>query len=420
MKTKILPFAALLFLCSGAIAQNPAEPAERKLKVVVTENVKAEEQRDSGPSEPTRPRTVATAMPSATPVVPPRAAYPNTGRRTPSFNELRAKIADAKRRLQTRPITTASRGNAYEGVEAVRVAFFDWDRNDIDFVMLAKDAFLSTASDKAVVSEGGRNMIVRTIRGNGVNTPVIIFDERNEQHLPLLVQYPRVDKGVYQETAYYISTHPGIVTPEVVAAGQIYVKNVIDTARERLGRLGHRIEPKVADIAERLTLVEHVDHFRFRNESHPDIYNDVFTLYALNEGQTYRYAVSSAGAGGMVQMIPSTYRMVRAQFPNVPLKPDFVEGMRDHLNAAQAMLLYMQWTWDDLKSRPSVSDALLRGLATQEQIMAAGYNSNPARLPGYITRGGPGWANLIPRETKIYLQIFASVEQHVPMTPRRR
>ncbi|HCA59600.1 MAG TPA: hypothetical protein DEP46_16650, partial [Blastocatellia bacterium] len=72
---------------------------------------------------------------------------------------------------------TASRGNAYEGVEAVRVAFFDWDRNDIDFVMLAKDAFLSTASDKAVVSEGGRNMIVRTIRGNGVNTPVIIFDE---------------------------------------------------------------------------------------------------------------------------------------------------------------------------------------------------------------------------------------------------
>ena len=32
-------------------------------------------------------------------------------------------------------------------------------------------------------------MIVRTIRGNGVNTPVIIFDERNEQHLPLLVQY---------------------------------------------------------------------------------------------------------------------------------------------------------------------------------------------------------------------------------------
>ncbi|MBK9162645.1 MAG: hypothetical protein IPM21_01770 [Acidobacteria bacterium] len=420
MKTKILPFAALLFLCPGAFGQKPAEPEERKVKVVVTENIKAEERPASGPNAGERPRTVAPVQPVATPETPPSSAYPNTGRRTPSFNEIKAKIADAKRRLQSRPITTASRGNAFEGVEAVRVAFFDWDRNDIDFVMLAKDAFLSTASDKAVVSEGGRNMILRTIRGNGVNTPVIIFDERNQQHLPLLVQYPRVDKGVYQETAYYMSTHPGIVTPEVVGAGQIYVRNVINTARERLGRLGFRVDPKVADIAERLAVVEHVDHLRFRTEPHQNIYNDVFTLFALNEGQTYRYAVSSAGAGGMVQMIPSTYRMVRAQFPNVPLNPNFVEGMRDHVNASQAMLLYMQWTWDDLKSRPSVSDALLRGLATQEQIMAAGYNSNPARLPGYITRGGAGWANLIPRETKIYLQIFASVEQNVPMTPRRK
>ena len=107
----------------------------------------------------------------------------------------------------------------------------------------------------------------------------------------------------------------------------------------------------------------------------------------------------------MVQMIPATYRMVRSRYYNVPLMPDFVEGMRNHQNAAQAMLLYMQMTWNDLIASPTVYYAVQNGIATQEQLMAAGYNSNPARLPGYINRGGDNWSALIPRETKIYLQI---------------
>lgn len=337
-----------------------------------------------------------------------------------SFGDIKSRIAEARRQLQTRPVSTASVGNTYEGVEIVRVAFLDTVRNELDYVVMTKEAFLSTAADKALTSENGKNILVRTIRGNGVNTPITITDSRNVRHQPLLVQYPRVEKGRYLETAYYMSTHPGLVTPEVVNAGRIYVRNVLDLAREKLRERRINIDPKVVDIAERLAAVEHVDHLRFRTEPHQDIYNDVYTLFALNEGQTYRYAVSSAGAGGMVQMIPSTYRMVRNQFSQVPLNADFVEGMRDHVNASQAMLLYMQWTWDDLKRRSAIADALLSGIATQEQLMAAGYNSNPARLAGYITRGGENWTNLIPRETQIYLRIYASVEEHVPIKPRAR
>jgi hypothetical protein len=220
--------------------------------------------------------------------------------------------------------------------------------------------------------------------------------------------------------AYYMSTHPGLVTPEVVAAGRLYVRNVIDIAREKLREKGITIQPKIADIAERLATVEHIDHIRFRSEPHQNIFNDVFTLYALNEGQTYRYSVSSAGAGGMVQMIPSTYRMVRSWHPNVPLNPDFVTGMQNHVNAAQAMLLYMRRTWNDLIANTTVADAFAAGIATQEQLMAAGYNSNPARLAGYIKRGGSDWTALIPRETKIYLQIWDSIERNVPMAPRMK
>jgi hypothetical protein len=122
----------------------------------------------------------------------------------------------------------------------------------------------------------------------------------------------------------------------------------------------------------------------------------------------------------MVQMIPSTYRMVRSWHPNVPLIPDFVEGMRNHVNATEAMLLYMQRTWNDLLASPTIGDALTNQIATPEQLMAAGYNSNPAKLAGYINRGGTGWTNLIPRETQIYLQIYSSLEQNVPMTARTR
>ncbi len=421
MKYTALTLSVVLFGGFATFGQGPAESEEgRKMRVVVTDA----SPKSSVPVAPkpvptplvvgSRPRSVESETTPESPRVNAAAA------RTLSFGEIKSKIADAKRQLQTRPVTTASVGTNYEGVEIVRLAFHDWTTNDLDFVVLTKESFLSTSSDVAVTSENGRSFVVKTIRGNGVNTPVRIVDSRGVSHLPILVQYPRVDKGIYQETAYYMSTHPGLVTPEVVGAGRIYVRNVIDIARQKLAERGIAIEAKTADVAERLAAVEHVDHLRFRTEPHQDIYNDVYTLFALNEGQTYRYAVSSAGAGGMVQMIPSTYRMVRAQFPQVPLNPNFVDGMRDHVNASKAMLLYMQWTWDDLKRRPAIADALLTNIATREQLMSAGYNSNPARLAGYISRGGPGWTNLIPKETQMYLQIFESVERHVPMRTRDR
>ncbi|HXF43239.1 MAG TPA: hypothetical protein VNK26_05825, partial [Pyrinomonadaceae bacterium] len=149
-------------------------------------------------------------------------------------------------------------------------------------------------------------------------------------------------------------------------------------------------------------------------------FNDIYALYALNEGQTYRYSVSSAGAGGMVQMIPSTYRMVRSWHPNVPLIEDFVEGMRNHVNAAQAMLLYIRRTWNDLINDPVISDAINSRIATPEQLIAAGYNSNPARLSGYIKRGGERWTSLIPRETQIYLQIYDAHAMSVKIKERTK
>lgn len=320
--------------------------------------------------------------------------------------------------MSARPLPT-SLTDSFLLTNMVRIAFYDYDTKNLDYIVMTKDSFLTRGVQFATATSKGKIVTVSTIRANGVNTPITVIGQNNKAHLPLMVQYPVERGGRYIETAYYMSTHPGILTPEIINAGKLYIRNTIDLARDKLREKGIFISPQVTDIAERLTIVEHIDHARFWSEYHLNLFNEVYALYALNEGQTYRYAVSSAGAGGMVQMIPSTYAMIRSRYFSVGLMPDFVEGMRNHLNAAQAMLLYMQMTWTDLMSSPTVFEAVQTGIATPAELMSAGYNSNPAKLPGYIKRGGAGWRNLIPRETKIYLQINVSMDRFIPLSAPR-
>ena len=122
----------------------------------------------------------------------------------------------------------------------------------------------------------------------------------------------------------------------------------------------------------------------------------------------------------MVQMIPWTYGMLRQRYPAVGLNPDFVFGMRNHGNALEAMLLYIRDTWSDLTLNETIAGALATGIATPADLIAAGYNSNPAKLAGYIRRGGASWRTLIPRETQMYLQIYQSFESLTPIKARAK
>lgn len=416
MKNSISIGLCVLAAAASNFAQtNQSQPQAEKPRVIVSSALPTVRQ----VSTPVPTPVPTQKLPVTAPMTPQPSQASNLNYKGLSLSQMKQRIAEAKRHLTTRPLTIAS----VEPViftSLIRVAYLDSNTKQIDSYVITKDQFLAHGLATQVISASGKQVISRTIRGNGVNTPIVVTDLNGNVHLPLVVQYPRENRGVMTEMAYYVSTHPGLVTPEVVNAGRMYVRNTIDIAREQLRQKGFSIQPKFADIAERLATVEHVDHLRFRTEFHPNIYNDIFTLYALNEGQTYRYSVSSAGAGGMVQMIPSTYRMVRSLFPNAGLMPDFVEGMRNHVNASQAMLLYMQMTWNDLIANPTVYNAVQTGIASQEHLMATGYNSNPAKIPGYLNRAGADWANLIPRETKVYLQIWDSLERAVQQPARRQ
>ncbi|HEU5460244.1 MAG TPA: hypothetical protein VFU83_07100, partial [Pyrinomonadaceae bacterium] len=286
------------------------------------------------------------------------------------------------------------------------------------FITMSKETFLTKGSEVNAISLEGISVNVKIIRANGVNTALTIFTPDGKALAPLTIEYPIEKGGKFKELAYYTSAHPALLSKDLTRSGQAYVRNMLDLAAKRLREKGVTVSPMLIDIAERLCVVEHVDHQRFREENRLALYDEIYSLFALNELDTYRFSVSSAGAGGMVQMIPWAYNLVRTRHPGVGLHPDFVTGMRNHGNALQAMLLYMHDTWNEMTANDEVKYALGAKIATPSELMAAGYNSNAAKLPSYLRRGGDGWRTLIPRETQMYLQIYKSFEGLVPMQTR--
>jgi hypothetical protein len=327
---------------------------------------------------------------------------------------IRARIAEAERLFKSRPKTVGM----IPSIEFVTLAILDRRSNRIHQLTLPKETFLTKGTELTMSTSLGMLVNLRVIRANGVNTAVTVFDTSGYSLMPLLVEFPIEKRGVFRELAYYTSAHPALMSPELARSGQLYVRTMLDFAAKRLREKGVHVSPQIVDVAERLCLVEHVDHDRFRLENRAALFEEIYSLFALNQLDTYRYSVSSAGAGGMVQMIPWAYNLMRQRHPSVGLMPDFVIGMQTHANALQAMLLYMNDTWNDLSANEEVQYALSGKMATQTELLAAGYNSNAARLPQYLRRGGSSWRTLIPRETQMYLQIYKNFEALVPIKQR--
>jgi hypothetical protein len=320
-----------------------------------------------------------------------------------SVAELNQRLAAAKQTLQAQTFSTS----------AVQLAAFNSTTGQMHVLWVGKESFLTKGGDYQMVSNQGANLRVRIVRPNGVNTSVIVSDAGTRKSLyPLMVRYP-IERGGNFSPAFYVSAHPALISDELVASGKTYVNSMMDQAVQSLAADGIHIPDDLVEIASHLVLVEHTDHQRFRHDNRAEIYPEVLSLYALNRGDTYRYSVSSAGAGGMIQMIPKTYAAIREHHPNVTLDPDFVNGMQNHANALKAMLLYINDTWKFLQSQDEVQHALRTGMATKTELLAAGYNSNPYRLPGYLENGGTSWRSLIPAETQMYLAIYQSVDSHV-------
>lgn len=326
---------------------------------------------------------------------------------TLSASQVAEKLAEAKRLLESETVVA-------DGDWRVALATLDPRTSEIGVLTVSKESFLTEGGVFVLNTRAGRALRLRIVRPNYVNTAVTVTDvATGRSMIPLLVKYPIEKGGAWTENAYYTSAHPALVSPAVVAEGHRYLATMFAQATEELRSNGIYIPADLVEVAKHLVIVEHTDHKRFKEEDDAEIYPEVLALYALNKGNTFRYSVSSAGAGGMIQMIPKTYAAIRQQHPRVRLEPDFVNGMRNHPNALKAMLLYIDDTWKHLESTDEARSALRSGIATKTQLLAAGYNSNPYRLPGYLEDGGSSWRSLIPAETQMYLRIYQSVDRNV-------
>ncbi|HXT64749.1 MAG TPA: hypothetical protein VN696_17035 [Pyrinomonadaceae bacterium] len=406
MKRLSAPFLiALVFsFAPSVLAQAGKEPITRPRTVTpATRDIAKVQEKPQQPQvAPARITESEKKSPAQQPTV---ARESSSGRLSP--NKIHQRIEEAERMLKTRPHPTAL---ATPAIDTVTVAAVLPDNSHIHLFRISKDLFLTKGSEIPAVSTDGLPVMIRVVRANGVNTAVTIFDDKNRSLTPLVVEFPIERRGVFREMAYYTSAHPALLSNDLTKSGQLYVNSMVELAAKRLKDKGFPIASNLIDVAKHLCIVEHVDHDRFRNENRIALYDEIYSLYALNELDTYRYSVSSAGAGGMVQMIPWTYNLMRQRHPGIGLNPDFVLGMRNHGNALEAMLLYMQDTWNDLVANEDVQSALAAKQMTPTELMAAGYNSNAAKIPGYIRRGGASWRYLIPRETQMYLQIYQSLD----------
>ncbi|MEO6391689.1 MAG: hypothetical protein ABIP75_07540 [Pyrinomonadaceae bacterium] len=397
LTASIFLLSTTVFTSALAQTSSPNSDPITRPRVVANVRVKNEDRPDLRP-------TVASNRPQTESI----------GNRSLGMGRLRARIDEAERLLRSRTEPTAYLPKS-TSLSYVTVAALDPAQSRIHLIVVPKETFLKRGSMMSLSTSMGTPVTLRVLRANGVNTAVTVVDQSGRNFTPLLVQYPVERGGRLAETAYYTSVHPMLVSNDVVSAGQSYLHSMLDLSAKRLRAKNIMISPQLVGMAERLCIVEHSDHTRFNSENRKELFNEIYSLYGLNEQNTYRYAVSTAGAGGIAQMIPATYQTIRRLYPQMNLTPDFVTGMRNHSNALDAMLLYMHYTWNEMSNSSDVQNALNRGIAAPYELMAAGYNSNPAKIPKYLREGGSGWRSLIPHETQLYLTIYKSLDTISPI-----
>ncbi|MEI8096915.1 MAG: hypothetical protein WCG73_02320 [Candidatus Moraniibacteriota bacterium] len=260
-----------------------------------------------------------------------------------------------------------------------------------------------------ISQDGGNNKgySVDWSKANGMNTDFNVTVP--EGHIVLGAK--RVVKsadGGWEEVVYTPYTHD-LDTQVMRSRGLTYLKSRLVTASRLLeeqnvlsqtfkGSLVSSVVPD--DVALVLSIIEHIDPSRMEEEKIERLVNEVLVIVAANRERSYRYAVSKAGARDLFQFIPSTYHSVRAMYPKAKLIPDFVSGMRNHVNGAEASLLLFD---SDLSQLPAeYRDQAKKSKAFLADYLAAAYNCGAPNTAKAL-KHGKKWVEHLPKETRLYL-----------------
>ncbi len=254
------------------------------------------------------------------------------------------------------------------------------------------------------------NAVIEAGKANGVNTKFTIISQ--EHHIVLALKRPVRSAGGFKEVVYTPYSE-GIDIPAVRKAGLDYLRNVISDAKNDL--LRRRVNPRSCnsfidnDMSLVLAIIEHIDPGKFTSGKYtPEkLINETLVILGANKQNAYRYSRSKAGAMGLFQFMPGTYKRIVNLYPQAGLNRDFVRGMEDHENAAKASFLLFDadiYVLSDARKQRLFEDPPALG-----RFLASAYNCGPGRTRGSMEKHGENWASAIPSETKIYLQEFDAV-----------
>lgn len=239
-------------------------------------------------------------------------------------------------------------------------------------------------------------------RNNGVNSEFKIIQPSGK--IVVAMKYPVTLRKLgkngelrYPADVVYSAYSKDLETPDVVANGQAYVDNLINTVYEKLNALqiksrafGDKLitEALNKQMVESLLLIEHIGTAAVEVDLDAAL-RRLYTTFGLNTINTFDYSRSSAGARGLAQFMPATYKAVRSKRPELSLKSYFEEAMVDHENAVVAQVALM-----DLHLAALPPDIRLRAIEDHGktgEYLAAAYNGGVARVNWAIKMWGDNW-----------------------------
>jgi hypothetical protein len=280
------------------------------------------------------------------------------------------------------------------------------DSKDIALIVLNQaNGQMSTIVGKQTGKDfvfADKNVKVDNVGFNGVNTKLAVSQPAGGIVLALKYLIAKTESGAKKtivnglSEAIYTPYNANLDQTGVADFGANYLDNLVDQASQDLSsfvsqfRLDQSISQAIDESwVKAILYAEHLDAQEFLASTDlTGLTRQVNILLATNEGQTWNFSKSSAGALGIAQFMPNTYALLVKKYPKVKLIEDFEQGMRNHLNAIKATYLLL----DDYLAL--IKKNLGENFVDSQTpfYAAAGYNGGATRVINAVKYYGEQWS----------------------------
>jgi hypothetical protein len=206
-------------------------------------------------------------------------------------------------------------------------------------------------------------------------------------------------KPRYQlEDVVYVPYSAKLHTPEMVAWGKETLDANVLKAYADYRALGLRsrafpdrllVDVVTPEQLEAIAIIEHLSEGSLLGANGRLAMESVYVVLGANQDDAYAYSRSSAGAKGLFQFIPSTYKLMAAR-KELKLDPDFETGMATPVNAIKAAVAYLD---AELAGMPlAVKDLFAVDRDRVIEYLAAAYNGGGTRIRRAVAMWGDAWS----------------------------